>query len=102
MPAGFFPIFWFSRALIHLLVITVESTAFTTKKAVYYTVGTRVSCFALGLPVNVVHRMHEYHKATSCWVYGVGGDGKNGSKGRGKRSGVLDWAKEGGKGGARG
>ncbi len=37
------PIYWFSRAVIHLLVLMVETTAFTTRKAVYYTVGTRVS-----------------------------------------------------------
>ncbi len=41
--AGFMPIYWFSRAVIHLLVLMVETTAFTTRKAVYYTVGTRVS-----------------------------------------------------------
>lgn len=41
--AGFMPIYWFSRALIHMLVLMVETTAFTTRKAVYYTVGTRVS-----------------------------------------------------------
>ena len=40
---GFFPIYWISRAVIHLLVLMVETTAFTTKKAVYYTIGTRVS-----------------------------------------------------------
>ena len=39
---GFFPIYWISRAVIHLLVLMVETTAFTTKKAVYYTIGTRV------------------------------------------------------------
>ena len=39
-----------------MLVITVESTAFTTKKGVYYTVGTRVRLchLALSLP-------HDYH-----------------------------------------
>lgn len=41
--AGFMPIYWFSRAVIHVLVLMVENTAFTTRKAVYYTVGTRVS-----------------------------------------------------------
>ena len=40
---GFYPIYWISRAVIHLLVLMVETTAFTTKKAVYYTIGTRVS-----------------------------------------------------------
>eukprot|EP00891_Asterochloris_glomerata_P009429 jgi/Astpho2/9429/Aster-x0397 len=39
--AGFFPIYWISRVVIHLLVLMVETTAFTTKKAVYYTIGTR-------------------------------------------------------------
>ncbi|KAL0029403.1 hypothetical protein WJX77_004930 [Trebouxia sp. C0004] len=39
--SGFMPIYWFSRAVIHLLVLMVETTAFTTRKAVYYTVGTR-------------------------------------------------------------
>ena len=43
LSAAFLPIHWVSKAIIHVLVITVESTAFTTKKAVYYTVGTRVS-----------------------------------------------------------
>ena len=38
------PIYWTSRAVIHVLVLMVETTAFTTRKAVYYTVGTRVSC----------------------------------------------------------
>ena len=42
MVAGFMPIFWISRAVIHVLVLMVETTAFTTRKAVYYTVGTRV------------------------------------------------------------
>lgn len=37
------PIYWTSRAVIHVLVLMVETTAFTTRKAVYYTVGTRVS-----------------------------------------------------------
>lgn len=41
--AGVMPIYWTSRAVIHVLVLTVETTAFTTRKAVYYTVGTRVS-----------------------------------------------------------
>ena len=44
--AGFMPIYWTSRAVIHVLVLMVETTAFTTRKAVYYTVGTRVSCSA--------------------------------------------------------
>ncbi|KAL0039998.1 hypothetical protein WJX79_001782 [Trebouxia sp. C0005] len=39
--SGFMPIYWLSRAVIHLLVLMVETTAFTTRKAVYYTVGTR-------------------------------------------------------------
>ncbi|KAL3160440.1 hypothetical protein ABBQ32_010760 [Trebouxia sp. C0010 RCD-2024] len=39
--SGVMPIYWTSRAVIHVLVLTVETTAFTTRKAVYYTVGTR-------------------------------------------------------------
>lgn len=53
--AGWLPIYWFSRALIHLLVITVESTAFTTKKGVYYTVGTRVRFCHLALSLPLGH-----------------------------------------------
>ena len=51
MVAGFMPIYWASRAVIHLLVLTVETTAFTTRKAVYYTVGTRVSQGTHATPV---------------------------------------------------
>ena len=64
--AGFMPIYWISKAVIHLLVLTVETTAFTTKKAVYYTVGTRVSVSLLftHLPCKTML----FARPTSCQV----------------------------------
>lgn len=41
--AGFTPIYWLSRIMIHGLVVLVEY-AFFTSKAIYYTYGVRVRC----------------------------------------------------------
>ena len=58
------PIYWTSRAVIHLLVLTVETTAFTTRKAVYYTVGTRVS---LSAGISTVHVKCTKGSAVFCY-----------------------------------
>ncbi|KAK9815600.1 hypothetical protein WJX72_006571 [[Myrmecia] bisecta] len=39
--AGFAPIYWISRLVVHVMQLVVESALFTTKQALYFMVGTR-------------------------------------------------------------